>query len=192
MIDVKDLLQRYCAGNDALFAILWSHGNSVAQKAKEIARLHPEWSLDLDFLYEAAMLHDIGVTQGDAAGIHCYGTHPYICHGYLGADILRSHGLEAHARIAERHTGTGLTAAYIAEKGLPLPTGRQYTPETLYEQLICYADKFFSKTKLDQEKSMEKVEASLAKWEDASLERFKAWTLTFYPEHQFPTKPSLV
>ena len=146
-------------------------------------------ALDEDFIYEAAMLHDIGVTQCDAAGIHCYGTHPYICHGYLGADILRGLGLEAHARIAERHTGTGLTPQYIAQKGLPLPTGRTYAPETIYEQLICYADKFFSKTKLNQEKSLEKVEASLAKWEDASLERFKAWTLTFYPEHQFPTKP---
>lgn len=189
MIHVREILQQYCQGNQALFDILWSHGNSVAQKAIEIARLHPEWALDEDFIYEAAMLHDIGVTQCDAAGIHCYGTHPYICHGYLGADILRRLGLEEHARIAERHTGTGLTANYIAEKGLPLPAGRTYAPETLYEQLICYADKFFSKTKLGQEKSLEKVEASLAKWEDASLERFKAWTLTFYPEHQFPTKP---
>jgi hypothetical protein len=100
--------------------------------------------------------------------------------------------LTEHARIAERHTGTGLTADYITQKGLPLPTGRTYAPQSIYEQLICYADKFFSKTKLDQEKSLEKVEASLAKWEDASLQRFKAWTLTFYQEHQFPTKPSLV
>jgi uncharacterized protein len=189
MIHVREIVQQHCQGNQPLFDILWSHGNSVAQKAIEIARLHPEWALDEDFIYEAAMLHDIGVTQCDAAGIHFYGTHPYICHGYLGADILRGLGLEAYARIAERHTGTGLTPQYIAQKGLPLPTGRTYAPETIYEQLICYADKFFSKTKLNQEKSLEKVEASLAKWEDASLERFKAWTLTFYPEHQFPTKP---
>lgn len=189
MINVKDILQTYCEDNQPLFDILWSHGNSVAQKALEIAHLHPEWHLDEAFIYEAAMLHDIGVTQCDAPGIHCHGTHPYICHGYLGADILRKLGLEEHALIAERHTGTGLTEDYIAQKALPLPTGRTYAPQSIYEQLICYADKFFSKTKLDQEKSLEKVEASLAKWEDASLQRFKAWTLTFYPEHQFPTKP---
>ena len=35
----------------------------------------------------------------------------------------------------------------IAAHGLPLPEGC-YMPETLEEQLICYADKFFSKTKL--------------------------------------------
>ena len=192
MIHVREILQQYCQGNQPLFDILWSHGNSVANKALEIARLHPEWELDETFLYEAAMLHDIGVTQCDAAGIHCYGTHPYICHGYLGADILRQLGLAQHALIAERHTGTGLTADYIATKGLPLPSDRIYAPQSLCEQLICYADKFFSKTKLDQEKSIENVEASLAKWEDASLERFKAWTITFYQEHQFPTKPSLV
>lgn len=189
MVPVKEILQAHCQGNEPLFEILWSHGNSVAQKALQIVRLHPQWEIDETFIYEAALLHDIGVTQCDAAGIHCYGKYPYICHGYLGADILRQLGLQQHALVAERHTGTGLTEDYIVAKGLPLPTGRIYTPQSISEQLICYADKFFSKTKLNQEKSLAKIEASLAKWEDASLERFKAWTLTFYPEHQFPTAP---
>ena len=188
-MDALAIINKYYPEDNELKHILLTHSRAVAGKALWIADRHPELNLDRAFLEEAALLHDIGVFLTDAPGIHCHGTHPYICHGYLGADILRKLGLEEHALIAERHTGTGLTADYIAQKALPLPTGRTYAPQSIYEQLICYADKFFSKTKLDQEKSLEKVEASLAKWEDASLQRFKAWTLTFYPEHQFPTKP---
>ena len=35
------------------------------------------------------MLHDIGIFQTDAPGIHCFGSQPYICHGRLGAELLR-------------------------------------------------------------------------------------------------------
>ena len=68
---------------------------------------------------------------------------------------MRAEGYPRHARVCERHTGTGITLAMIEERGLPLPH-RDFMPETLEEQLICYADKFYSKTKLDKEKSVEK------------------------------------
>ena len=47
---MKKLLEKYCAGNEALLEILVSHGESVAGKALEIARRHPEWDIDLKFL----------------------------------------------------------------------------------------------------------------------------------------------
>lgn len=37
------------------------HSRSVADKALAIARMHPEMNLDLTFVEEAAMLHDIGI-----------------------------------------------------------------------------------------------------------------------------------
>jgi uncharacterized protein len=47
------------------------------------------------------------------------------------------------------------------------------------EQVICYADKFFSKTQLDHEKTIEQAERSLAKFGEAGLERFRLWVSLF-------------
>lgn len=123
---------------------------------------------------EAAMLHDIGIFLTDAPGIHCHGTAPYIAHGYLGADLLRKeHFSEATARVAERHTGSGITPADITDQHLPLPADRSYMPESLLERLICYADKFYSKSgDIHKEKSLEKVISSMAKHGADTLERF--------------------
>ena len=169
---MKSLLEKYCAGNDDLLKILISHGESVANKAKEIAMRHPEWNIDIKFLEEAALLHDIGVVRCNAPGIHCYGTEPYICHGILGAEILRAEGLEAHAKIAERHTGCGLTPTSIKDRNLPLPQDRVLYPISLEEQIICFADKFFSKSGAMQEKPIDKVRNSMARHSADSLARF--------------------
>ena len=168
----------YNPGTDA-YEILTVHSQMVAAKALSLARLHPELPLDLTFVEEAAMLHDIGIVLCNAPSIDCHGEAPYVCHGYLGADLLRKEGLERHALVAERHTGTGLEHDYIVEHGLPLPLDRIYTPVSLEEQLVCFADKFYSKTHPTQEKTIEKIEASLAKWSDASVERFQQWKATF-------------
>ena len=176
---MKKLLEKYCAGNDNLLKILISHGESVASKALEITRKHPEWNIDLKFLEEAALLHDIGVVRCNAPGIYCYGTEPYICHGILGADILRAEGLEEHAKIAERHTGCGLTPTSIKERNLPLPLDKVLYPISLEEQIICFADKFFSKTRLEDEKTLERARKSLEKHGEEGLKRFDAWCERF-------------
>lgn len=176
---MKSLLKKYCAGNEDLLKILISHGESVAAKALEIARKHPEWNIDLKFLEEAALLHDIGVVRCNAPGIYCYGTEPYICHGILGADILRAEGLEEHAKIAERHTGCGLTPTSIKERNLPLPLDKVLYPISIEEQIICFADKFFSKTHLGEEKPIERVKASLMKHDPLYIEQFDEWNIKF-------------
>ena len=50
---------------------------------------------------------------------------------------------------------------------------------TLEEQLICFADKFFSKTHLDEEKSVEKARHSIAKYGEEGLSRFDRWCSLF-------------
>ena len=89
--------------------ILLTHSRSVADKSLWIADRHPELSLDKDFLYEAAMLHDIGIffLQMRQVSIVLV-TSLYICHGYLGADLMRGEGYPRHALVCERHTGAGL------------------------------------------------------------------------------------
>lgn len=124
------------------------------------------------------MLHDIGICQTDAPGIYCHGTHPYICHGILGAAMLRAEGFERHARVCERHTGAGLSLNDIVGQNLPLPH-QDFLPVTLEEQLICYADKFFSKSHPEQEKTIEQAERSLSKFGTEGLERFRNWVRLF-------------
>lgn len=124
------------------------------------------------------MLHDIGIVRTDAPGIHCHGTEHYLRHGLLGGEILRAEGLPRHARVAERHTGTGLTAQAILEQQLPLPA-IDLVPETLEEQLICYADKFYSKTHLEREKSYEKARHSLEQFGQEGLVIFDRWYRMF-------------
>ena len=117
----QGLIDKYYPEANELRHILLTHSRSVADKALWIADRHPELSLDRDFLYEAAMLHDIGIFLTDADGIYCFGDKPYICHGYLGADLVRSEGYPRHALVCERHTGAGLALEDIIAQNLPVP-----------------------------------------------------------------------
>lgn len=172
-IDPLQIIRKYYDEETERYQILLQHGEDVASLALEIAERHPELSLDRTFIYEAALLHDIGIFLTDAPGIDCYGTEPYIKHGFLGAELLRREGLDLHARVAERHTGAGLTYEELRARGVDVPPSI-YSPQTLEEKLICYADKFYSKTKLGRRKSLDKVMASLAKHGEESARRFEA------------------
>lgn len=173
-----DIIQKYYPEENELRHILLTHSRSVAEKALQIADRHPELSLDRDFLYEAAMLHDIGIFLTDADGIHCFGDKPYICHGYLGADLMRTEGYPRHALVCERHTGAGLSLDEILAQQLPVPQ-REMLPVTLEEQVVCFADKFYSKTHLDREKSIEKARKSLERYGEAGVKRFDNWCELF-------------
>ena len=162
------LIDKYYPEDNELKHILLKHSRSVADKALAMARKHPELNLDLQFIEEAAMLHDIGIFQTDAEGICCFGKYPYICHGYLGAELVRN----------ERHTGAGLSLQNIIQQDLPVPH-REMTPVSLEEQIICFADKFFSKSKLDHEKGIEKARKSVARYGEEGGKRFDYWCELF-------------
>ena len=126
------------------------------------------------------MLHDIGMCRTDAPGIHCHGTEPYIRHGILGRQMLDSIGLYRHGRVCERHTGAGITAAEIISQHLPIDPPRDLLPESIEEKLVCYADKFFSKSRIDEPpKTMDRVRKSLAKFGDDSVVRFDEMAALF-------------
>ena len=173
-----ELIHKYYADNAPLEQILLRHSEAVMHRAMQIVACHPEWRLDETFLAEAAMLHDIGILRCNAPSIQCFGTEPYIRHGLLGGEILRSEGLPRHARVAERHTGTGLTVKEIRSQALPLPE-QDFVPETLEEQIICYADKFYSKTRLETEKTPEQALRSLEKFGQEGLVVFREWMSRF-------------
>ena len=177
MIDnklVETIIDKYYPEHNRLRELLITHSTLVMERAVRICDRHPEWQLDRTFLIEAAMLHDIGIVRCNAPGIHCMGEAPYLLHGRIGAEMLRAEGLPRHARVCERHTGAGLTRDDILRQQLPLPP-QDFLPETLEEQLICYADKFYSKTHPEREKTYEHAQRSLAKFGNEGLERFQRW-----------------
>lgn len=167
--------------------ILLAHSRSVAEKAVDICRRYPELGADDEFVRAAAMLHDIGICKCYAPSIGCTGVWPYICHGQQGGRMLLDHWLKwgyepdvlrPYARVCERHTGTGLTPEQIRRDHLPLPA-LDFTPQTLEEQIICYADKFFSKTSLDHEKTYDEACHSLRKFGEEGLRVFAEWHRRF-------------
>ncbi len=178
-MNVNEIIDKYYPCDNELKRIYLIHAQKVASLALEFATRHPELCLDVDFIKEAAMLHDIGIFLTDAPRIHCFGNKPYICHGYLGAELLRSEGLHKHAAVCERHTGTGLTKEQILREGWPLPA-RDFVPVTMEEQLICFADKFYSKTKyLEQARTLQQVVDSMRKISDESVKKVEYWAGIF-------------
>lgn len=173
-----EIIDKYYPDNTEQRQILMIHSLAVSQKALKMIDAHPELHLNRSFVKEAALLHDIGIFQTHAPTIHCFGSHPYIAHGYLGADLLRQEGFPQHALVCERHTGSGLSLHDIMAQELPIPH-REMLPVTLEEQLICFADKFFSKTHLDEEKTVDRARKSIAKYGEEGLERFDRWCSLF-------------
>ena len=156
--------------------LLLLHSTQVCNKALAIAAA-ADVDLDLEVVRVGAMLHDIGIGHCHAPGILCEGSADYIEHGTMGASMLRQYGrkydldLEVYALICEHHTGSGITAAEVAAQKLPLAI-KDYLPVTNEEKLITLADKFFSKSGDQQEKTFRKVRKSMAKFGEASLQRF--------------------
>ncbi|KAA6305147.1 hypothetical protein EZS27_043201, partial [termite gut metagenome] len=109
---------------------------------------------------------------------YCFGKYPYICHGYLGAELMRKEGFPRHAQVCERHTGAGLSLNEIIKQQLPIPH-REMVPQSMEEQIICFADKFFSKTHLEEEKSIKQIHKSIVRYGKEGLTRFLAWEKAF-------------
>jgi uncharacterized protein len=175
-----EMLSRFYAPDSKSFCILLEHGRLVAGKAlaaaARVARLHP----DLDFIESAAWLHDIGIFLTRSPGLDCHGSESYIRHGVLGREILDALGYPRHGLVCERHVGVGISAEDVRRFCLPLPE-RDMLPMTLEEQIICYADKFFSKNGngASREKPVSDVVEGLKPYGTDKVERFKRWVDLF-------------
>lgn len=163
---VLSIIDKYYHSQPQLKDLLLVHSRQVADRALRIVDAHPEWTecvqplVDRQFVEEAAMLHDIGIIYCNAPRIFCVGAHTYIEHGFLGAELLRREGLPKHALVAERHTGSGITLDQVIREEIPIPE-RDYCPVSLEEKIICYADKFYSKSHLGEEMTIAKVRESI-------------------------------
>jgi uncharacterized protein len=170
------------AGSEESYRIVLRHSLEVLAKSIEIInRKGLQDEVDFELIIAGSILHDIGAIgfvesklkeKENALEVGGKDFSIYICHGTIGAEILRKEGLEREARIAERHTGAGLTKEEIAANGWPLPQ-QDFLPETLEEKLICYADKFSSKSP-DKKDTLESVEKEFEGYGQGPHGRFLA------------------
>src|SRR5574344_1926023 len=164
------LINSYYPDNNQLKSLLLFHSRQVCERTMLIIQQHPELTLDRALLYDGALLHDIGIYLTHAPSIFCYGKADYLLHGHLGAESLLREGYPALARICERHTGTGLTKEAILSRHLDIPAA-DYLPETLEEKAVCYADKFYSKSKPERIRNVDEAYHSLLPFGAEGAER---------------------
>lgn len=158
------IITKYYPTDSVRYKYYYTHSRAVTGLALKVAEMNPGLNADLEFIETASMLHDIGIFLTDAPQIGCFGDKPYICHGYLGRKLLEKEGLPEIALICERHIGVGITVEEIKTRQLPLPH-RDMTPQSIEEKIICYADKFYSKSAEDltKPKSTEKILKKLSR-----------------------------
>ena len=152
----------------------------MADKARKAAENVSTLKPDLEFIEAAAMLHDIGIFLTNTPQFDCFGEHPYIRHGILGSELLKEKGHSRLALVCERHVGAGISIEDIRCHRLPLPE-RDMIPVSIEEQIICYADKFFSKNGNGRpaEKSIPEIIDILKCYGPEKVRRFESWVKKF-------------
>jgi uncharacterized protein len=152
--------------------LLLRHGELVGRKALEVLDRAQWLDADREFVVQAAMLHDIGIGRTRCPQLGCMGALPYVCHGWEGRVMLDKLGLIRHGLVCERHVGVGISADQARRRKLPLPA-RDMLPLSVEERLVCYADKFFSKTDNGRHiKTIDEITAGLARYEVGYVDRF--------------------
>ncbi len=133
--EAMNLMAKYGRG-----AAWTKHCFAVADAAERVGSvLGAHCAIDLNFLWSAALLHDIG---------RCV-THDPIGHGVAGYDLLTRLGYGQEAYVCAAHILFGMDACEAARFGLP---ARDFVPRTLEERLVPLIDfliEFDSPTTLD-------------------------------------------
>jgi uncharacterized protein len=185
-IDPEAIIGRFYPAGSLTRQLLLRHGELVARKALDVLDQAPWMVVDREFVVQAAMLHDIGIGWTRCPQLGCTGDLPYVCHGVRGRAVLDDMGLQRHGLVCERHVGVGIRQCEAARRNLPLPP-RDMLPLSLEERLICYADKFFSKTDNGAtEKTIPEITADLDRHDRGYAHRFLKLHHLFTRN---PTKP---
>ena len=146
--DISNLIDKYYPEDSIGRSKYVPHVEVVASTVQQIIDHNSSLKIDRQLAINGAYLHDIGICMTNEPRLGCYGQTPYIQHGICGRDILLKEGFEKYAMFCERHIGIGLSKEFAIRHGFPLPQ-RDMNPKTIEEKIVCFADKFFSKSKED-------------------------------------------
>lgn len=190
-INYFDIIHKYICPSSPTYPIYIIHCHLVTNKALKIGRRLGLDRAQLRFIEEAGMLHDIGIVNVYSPSLHCYGQFHYLCHGYEGRKILKSEGLPAHGRVAERHTGTGLSKQDLANLQATVSSKKWSAPlrnmlaKTIEEEIISFADLFFSKGgNLWEEKPLARIRKSVRKHGPEKEAILEDWIARFLSKRQ--------
>jgi len=177
---VKTIILKHFPEDSKVYSYYYTHSIKVTELALKLIDHNKHLKINKEIVTIGAMLHDIGIIQTDAPEIGCFGKYPYIAHTYLGREILEQEGLPDIAPICERHIGVGLTKEDIIKANFPLPH-RDMIPITIEEKLVCYADKFYSKSDkhLIIPRSPEKIRKKILKYGEDKLRKFEDLVILF-------------
>jgi len=177
---VKTIILKHFPEDSKVYSYYYTHSIKVTELALKLIDHNKHLKINKEIVTIGAMLHDIGIIQTDAPEIGCFGKYPYIAHTYLGREILEQEGLPDIAPICERHIGVGLTKEDIIKANFPLPH-RDMIPITIEEKLVCYADKFYSKSDkhLIIPRSPEKIRKKILKYGEDKLLKFEELVILF-------------
>ncbi|MBI1183823.1 HDIG domain-containing protein [bacterium] len=180
MVPYFSIIEKYINPGSKAFRIYTIHVTNVTRLALHIAQRQGLTPTQLQFIEEAAMLHDIGIVKTKTPEIGCYGDQPYLRHLTAGKKILKKEGLPLHARVAANHVGVGgLSKEDIVKQKLPLPA-KDILCETIEERIISYADLFYTKNpkNLWRKKTFDEIVTKLDRRPEHQ-ERFKEWYIEF-------------
>lgn len=175
-IEQIEALHKKYAPNDKVYERVYGHCQIVNEIAQWCAKNY-KGTVDTDLLRDAALLHDIGTYVFFNSEAEIKGSDLYPLHAILGAKIIADEGLDKKiAKLVETHILLGVSKQEILDHPWPLPA-RDYIPDTIEGELLCYADRFHSKQ--PKFNSYETFSARMKERFPIQAERFEAWTKRF-------------
>ena len=171
---MQKIVNKIYKDNPIAQSFLLKHSLAVSNMSCKIAER--VGGVDVEFVREAALIHDIGIIFTHAPDLNCFGDAPYIKHGIIGERLLTDLGFPRHARVCRTHVGVAITKEMIQEAKLPLPY-EDMIPITQEEIIVAYADKFFSKSPqwIDRVKPLDVVVDSIKAHSRVSADIFMEW-----------------
>lgn len=142
---IRQLHKKY-APNEHVFDLVYTHCKIVSEIAEWCVKQN-SLRVDTAVLRAACLLHDIGTyVLFDTEG-HVENQRLYPLHAIIGAKIIADEGFDTRiAQAVETHVLLGLSKAEITQPDSQfIVPAKEYTPQTVEAELLCYADRFHSK-----------------------------------------------
>ncbi len=177
-VDYFKIIHKYIKPNSLTYCLYMPHVILVTNKALKAAKKLKLTKNQIQFIEVAGMLHDIGIVRIDDPLLGCTGKLPYIQHLTEGKKILTKEGLPKHALVCEKHTT--ITKQQVINRSLDIEP-RDYTPKTIEQEIIAWADKFYSKNfeKLWDKKTVKQISKMRKSYGMDAYNLFNSWDKKF-------------
>lgn len=161
-------LHKNYSPSDEMYELVFTHCKIVWEIAEQIiAKNHLQVNKEL--VKASALMHDIG-TYKFIQQFNETGTSKYYQHGLEGYQITKAEGLpEDLCLVVKHHMRLGLTKEAVEYEHLDLPL-EDYSPTTIEEKIVMYADKFHSKK--PQFNSFERYREFIKQFGEEQVQKF--------------------